>query len=69
MSREILFRAKRTDNGEFVYGAFCSKCNDTIFGPFVDCPSTTELNKPFDGHWFDVVPETVGQYIGGSTKQ
>lgn len=62
--REVLFRGKRADKNEFVYGAFCPKSSDTPFGPLVDCPSIIKLDKPFDGYWFDVVPGTVGQYTG-----
>ena len=62
--REILFRAKRRDNGEWVEGAYCPKSCDNPFGPMVDRPSIINLVPPFDGLWFDVDPETVGQYTG-----
>ena len=62
--REILFRGKRLDNGKWVEGAFCPKNCDSIFGPMVDKPSIIKLDKPNDGYWFDVEPDTVGQYTG-----
>lgn len=52
--REILFRGKRKDNSEWVYGNYAVTDNNGkqhfIF-----------QNKAFE---FDVVPETVGQYTG-----
>lgn len=60
--REILFRGKRLDNGEWVEGAFCPKNSDTIFGKPVDRPSIIKLDDPYSGFWFDVDHATVGQY-------
>lgn len=52
--REILFRGKRKDNGEWVYGNYAVTDNNEkqhfIF-----------QNKAFE---FEVDPETVGQYTG-----
>lgn len=52
--REILFRGKRTDNGEWVYGNYAVTDNNEkqhfIF-----------QNKAFE---CEVVPSTVGQYTG-----
>ena len=54
---EILFRGKRIDNGEWVYGAYMAHDRDghTIFN-----------QNPWDGtlQGFEVIPETVGQYTG-----
>lgn len=62
--REILFRGKRLDNGEWVEGAFCPKNTENIFGPMVDKPSIIKLEPPYDGFWYDVAPDTVGQFTG-----
>ena len=62
--REILFRGKRTDNGEWVEGAFCPKDCDMPFGPMVDKPSIIKLDDPCSGFWFEVDPNTVGQFTG-----
>lgn len=56
--REILFRGKRKDNGEWVYGNYAVTDNNEkqhfIF-----------QNKAFE---FEVVPKTVGQYTGLKDK-
>lgn len=62
--REILFRGKRTDNGAWVEGAFCLKDSDDPFGDMVDRPSIIKYDPPWDGFWFRVDPETVGQFTG-----
>ena len=67
--REILFRGKRVDNGEWVEGFFVSQANDTyIFEPL-------QVNHGIDiGGYLDccrmqeVIPETVGQYTGLTDK-
>ena len=66
--REILFRGKRKDNGEWVEGAFCPKSGDGLHDPLVDRPSIIKLDEPNDGFWFDVDPDTVGQYTGLQDK-
>ncbi|MBQ8331105.1 MAG: hypothetical protein IJX94_01230 [Clostridia bacterium] len=66
MSREILFRGKRTDKDEFAEGYFgVFKGVPQIYVPF-----TEKEEKENEGHifsaigglWHKVVPETVGQY-------
>jgi hypothetical protein len=57
--REILFRGKRTDNGEWVYGYYCP----VVRGGF---PATPCIVPDIDGMWegIPIIPETVGQYTG-----
>ena len=62
--REILFRGKRTDNNNWVEGAFCLKDCDEPFGDMLDRPSIIKYDPPCDGFWFRVDPETVGQFTG-----
>ena len=66
--REILFRGKRIDNGEWVEGAFCLKDCDDPFGDMVDRPSIIKYDPPCDGFWFRIDPETVGQFTGLTDK-
>lgn len=53
--REILFRGKRADNGEWTEGYFFKIWNKVflLWGMTGDCPNMEE-----------VVPETVGQFTG-----
>lgn len=60
--REILFRGKRVDNGEWVYGAYYGLCRitnkDGGFG--YEHLMRQSNNEPL----YMVAPETVGQYTG-----
>lgn len=68
--REILFRGKRLDNGEWVEGAFL---NDRD-GAFYICPAASDIsygdggNRRRIGCWYKVDPSTVCQYIGLKDK-
>lgn len=50
--REILFRGKRIDNGEWAYGDYWHLPEKNFY-----CISDEEFNRKVD-------PETVGQYTG-----
>lgn len=59
--REILFRGKRKDNGEWVYG--------NLFIPdYKDKPTEILIGTNVVRISFDVIPETVGQYTGLTDK-
>lgn len=58
--REI-FRGKRADNGEWIYGDLMQN---------VDCIKIREQEKDIKhiSKSFEIIPETVGQYIGLTDK-
>lgn len=61
--REILFRGRRTDNGEWVYGYVC-RCGWTR-------KENTHIIVPYYGgalYSIEVDPSTVGQYTGLKDK-
>lgn len=60
--REILFRGKRTDNGEWVYGDFVRGC-DELYAYIVEFG-----NKELCRNYVNTDPETVGQYTGLKDK-
>ena len=59
--REILFRGKRKDNGEWLKGDLLQN---------VDCLKIREQEKSINqtARSFEVIPETVGQYTGLNDK-
>ena len=58
--REIIFRGKRVDNGEWVYG-------DLLTGTdILECWEISE--KTGMGDRYDIDPETVGEYVGIKDK-
>ena len=60
--REILFRGKQTDNGEWIEGSLLGI-------DWCDKPSTYSIapNTPVSV-FYSVIPETVGQYTGLTDK-
>lgn len=62
--RELLFRGKKTENSEWVYGGVCNFDSGVSifevqnFNGSIDEPPSVDLNE------FDVDQNTVGQYIG-----
>ena len=56
--REILFKGKCIDNGEWVYGNLIRNFNGTSY--------IRQIAPPYN--MFLVVPETVGQYTGCKDK-
>lgn len=64
MNREILFRGKRIDTGEWAEGFYCGGNERKTLRPciFVYIPD----RQSYDCQ--DIIPETVGQYTGLTDK-
>lgn len=59
--REITFRGKSVNNGEWVHGYLIGRANDT--GCACEGKFFIDNGEPFNKA-VEVIPETVGQYIG-----
>ena len=69
--REILYRGKRQDNREWVYGAPIEKYGKTYLSAIQSFAHTTynqESVFDFFTRAYQVIPETVGQYTGLTDK-
>lgn len=77
--REILFRGKRVDNGEWVYSQTVFRFLDSFYIPAqnLKCTATRSLNPVGNisaircnrgNYFFKVQTETIGQYTGLTDK-
>ena len=66
--REIKFRGKRTDNGEWVYGYYFIDLRDIEDG--LTWREIPQIQQRYGDHfnYFDVDPSTVGQFTGLKDK-
>lgn len=64
--REILFRGKRVDNGEWVYGAYYGLCRITNKADGFEYKHL--MRQSNDEPLYRVIPETVGEYTGLTDK-
>ncbi len=64
--REILFKAKRVDNGEWIVGHYTECRGETFIG--IDTSSMFEIFCPPAIRWFKVSSETLCQFTGLTDK-
>ena len=66
--REVIFRGKQTDNGEWIEGAYSPF--HLNFGEREEKPHIIIISddEDIDGLWCEVIPETVGQFTGLTDK-
>jgi uncharacterized phage protein (TIGR01671 family) len=62
--REILFRAIRKDKKEWVYGVPVYSVNDIAYMIHGATEDAINTDNQVDFYFTEVIPETVGQYIG-----
>lgn len=75
MKREILFRGKRVDNGEWVHGKGLQQCKDelgneivAIFTDIVKSEKYIKKEGRYTLYYVPVKAETLGQYTGLKDK-
>lgn len=75
MKREILFRGKKVDNGEWVHGKGLQQCKDelgneivAIFTDIVKSEKYIKKEGRYTLYYVPVKAETLGQYTGMKDK-
>lgn len=68
MDREILFRGKRADNGEWVEGYYAVIGKRNVIIALPEMYYTEDAEERYGNEIHDIVPETVGRYTGLADK-
>lgn len=66
--REILFRGKSIKDKKWVYGFVDNTTVCGASGNYIATIINEKAEKPFVGEWYEIDPETVGQYTGLNDK-
>ena len=66
--RGILFRGKRSDNGEWVEGGICEAENRTVIATINFFAGSQYEPPAYYAEDIDAIPSTVGQYTGLTDK-
>lgn len=66
MKREIIFRGQRVDNKEWIEGSLVMVNNGETLNRY-PCIVFSYNHDTFD--WYEVIPETVGQFTGLKDKK
>ena len=67
--REITFRGKRIDNGEWVEGYISEHTMiPHDMNPYIGWVIECKPKEIYEHDWYEVIPETVGQYTGLTDK-
>lgn len=64
MKRQIIFRGKRLDNGEWVYGDLLHPDTSCRIVNYTDSPDSCEGMTGVEYHYYDVDEATIGQFTG-----
>ena len=68
MDREILFRGKRTDNGEWLEGYYAVIGKRNVIIALPEMYYTEDAEERYGNEIYDIVHETVCLYIGLTDK-
>lgn len=66
--REIKFRGKRVDNGEWIYGFLIEYASGNLKITIPECRKDLQKKSNIIYGTYTIIPETLGQFIGLTDK-